>query len=921
MKETEVKQYLDPVFKYYGQDVYSYALADRIREDNEHRKATHKRIFNLIAQKGFQEQVLLSDADIKIIGGKRGGGKVLDNEAWIMTPYGRKHNGELRVGDLICDPSTGGSERVLAIYEHPDHEFYEVSFDDGASVLCGLEHLWVAKRICTAVVNRKRYATILEDDYTIWTFAAIRQWLDEKKEGKHEKEALAIPLTQPIIYQKSGPMMADFGAPPYVMGVLAGLDCIWRKDLDKGRIYADMTDELADAVAICGVEVKIENGRRYIDDKRIIDSARHYRCGGEKARHIPNRYLYGPVADRMEFASGMMDACGIAARNGVMTLVTKRKIIATDFQQLIRSLGGSCRRTAVPVLDDNQKRKLAKRRRLHGKTTPMTKTMRLLADKVYHDTFIMPDPSDMFRIPSKRSIALKARKPEMERRITGYRYAGRRDGRCITVDSDKGLYMTNGFIVTHNTFIGLFEALQYSFNPDVTMYGFRKYLGDIERGIWKSSKQVFRHFASPANSTFEWTFYNGTGATMKMEHLEDSSKIGDRFRGVEMTYILIEELAEHTRDNMNVLFDLLASNRTTSGVKPKCVCTCNPVGKSNKLRTFLDWWIDPETDMVIPERSGHKRYFYRYGDDISEIAWGDTPEEVYANVYAHDKIRKLCEDTMMPYKDFITSVVFIEGEYKDNKILRIADPTYMTHIAARGGESTQNDIRGIWRDVDSGDSLLTIADMDAFFSNNEQIGDGVMRASADVALSGDFFVLFAFKGHHICDMEAWRGVPSDAIVAFIRKFLDKNGIREENFTYDANGLGLWLKDQLPMAVGFNNKSAPSDSRLWNNLKSEAAEKFCKAVKNGQMSISEEVLKRSFTDDRKRTFTVKDRLMEERKAIKRKDTDNGRFEIISKPQMKTEIGHSPDFIEAMFMIMPMFEKQEKKMVRDGFDDFF
>lgn len=469
------------------------------------------------------------------------------------------------------------------------------------------------------------------------------------------------------------------------------------------------------------------------------------------------------------------------------------------------------------------------------------------------------------------------------------------------------------------TWLGLFEALPYIFNPDVNMYGFRKYEDDVKRGIWKSSKQVYRGFGLASDSYYEWKFLDGKGATMKMEHLAEEKKVSDRFRGVEMAYILIEELAEHTKENLDTLFALLASNRTTSGVQSKCVCTCNPVGKSNKLRIFLDWYIDPETDTIIPERDGKIRYFHRYGDDVADIAWGNSPKEVYENVNVRAKIDKLVSETGCPYTDFITSLVFIEGDFGDNEILKISDPKYMNRISARGTESTTNDIVGVWRDIDSGSSMLSMDDMERFFNNSEK-RDGFMRASADVALKSDFLVLYAFDGRHVCDIEILRGSMSDDIIPFIENFLKKNGVRKENFTYDANGLGMWLSESSAFknkSVPFNNKSAPSDSRLWNNLKSECAEKFVKAIKAGEFSISEDVLNRKFFDKKHHPYTVKDRLLEERRAIKRKDGEVARFEIISKQQMKLEVGHSPDFIEALFMVMHLFAKR-KVCVRKGFD---
>jgi len=466
------------------------------------------------------------------------------------------------------------------------------------------------------------------------------------------------------------------------------------------------------------------------------------------------------------------------------------------------------------------------------------------------------------------------------------------------------------------TFIGLFEFLPYIFNPDVSGYGFRKFEDDIARGIWKSSKQVLKGFGSSADSLFEWKMLAGKGATFKCEHLQDPKKISDRFRGVEMAYILIEELAEHTRESMSMLFDLLASNRSTAGVIPKCVCTCNPVGKSNKLRYFLDWYIDPDTDTIIPERDGKLRYFYRYGEEVTEIAWGNTWEEAYMHPLAKGKIDRLCMDTGQTPREFITSLVFIEGGFQDNAILQASDPKYMNRISARGGESTTNDIVGVWRDIDSGQSLLSMADVEAFYANSER-RDGIMRASADVALAGDFFVIYAFDGHHICDMEAWRGVLSDDVIPFIEHFLKKNGVRKDNFTYDSNGLGMWLKSdsRFSKCVPFNNKSAPSDTRQWNNLKSESAEKFVHGMKRLEFSISPEILSRRFTDAKGHSFTFGERFMAERMVLKRKD-NIARFEIIDKQQMKLEIGHSPDFVEGMFMVMPLFETR-KRPVRHGF----
>ena len=90
------------------------------------------------------------------------------------------------------------------------------------------------------------------------------------------------------------------------------------------------------------------------------------------------------------------------------------------------------------------------------------------------------------------------------------------------------------------------------------------------------------------------------------------------------------------------------------------------------------------------------------------------------------------------------------------------------------------------------------------------------------------------------------------------------------------------------------------------------------MQKGEFSIDSEILNRRFTDAKGHTFTFADRLSSERLALRRKD-NIARFEIIEKTAMKLEVGHSPDFIECFFMIMPLF-RQHTRPVRRGFTRF-
>ena len=80
----------DPVFAKFGKKYYTYEHIEKLREENKKKKANGERmLYHLIPQKGFQEKVLMTQADIKIVGGRRGGGKTfiaLFEASWFPLP-------------------------------------------------------------------------------------------------------------------------------------------------------------------------------------------------------------------------------------------------------------------------------------------------------------------------------------------------------------------------------------------------------------------------------------------------------------------------------------------------------------------------------------------------------------------------------------------------------------------------------------------------------------------------------------------------------------------------------------------------------------------------------------------------------------------------------------------------------------------
>lgn len=447
------------------------------------------------------------------------------------------------------------------------------------------------------------------------------------------------------------------------------------------------------------------------------------------------------------------------------------------------------------------------------------------------------------------------------------------------------------------SFVMEIAPLRFVDNPLFTIHGFRKEEADIKRGLWNTSKKIYSKIAEPKESSFTWIF--SSGSVSIYEHLQNENEVDRRFRGVEMPFIMIDELPQI---GFKTFFTLLASNRNTIGVKNQFIGSCNPVGPKHWLHQFLKWYINEDTKEIIPERNGKKRYFFKYGDSISEIYWGDSKDEVYSK--AKDRIDEIFSDKLkeqgLTPLDLINSLCFIEGNYSDNKIFIKKDPTYLGNLAQQGGQQSFKDIKGLWDDFGESESIFSNEDWEDVYTNTYQT-NGIHTAVCDVALSRDALTLGAFDGNHLYDLEYIKNVGSETAFKMIKKFLDRHHIPLRNFAFDSDGVGNYLKEPCKVGKGgayaFNNNSSSSDPAIWYNQKAECAEKFSIKVKEKRFSIDRALLDKVFDGK-----TLREHLDEQRSVIRRKETNNGKYQLIGKPEMKRLLGgkRSPDIIEMIIM---------------------
>ncbi len=192
-------------------------------------------------------------------------------------------------------------------------------------------------------------------------------------------------------------------------------------------------------------------------------------------------------------------------------------------------------------------------------------------------------------------------------------------------------------------------------------------------GLWDESLKLYGDAGGkPLESVLEWRW--PVGSRVKMAHLEYDSTVLD-WQGAQIPLICFDELTHFSKRQF---FYMLSRNRSTCGVRPYVRATCNPDAES-WVAEFIAWWIDPDTGLPIPERSGVLRWFVRVND---AIIWANSPEELQASQGADEEPK---------------SVTFIAAKLEDNRVLMEFDPSYRANLRAQSAVERARLLDGNWK--------------------------------------------------------------------------------------------------------------------------------------------------------------------------------------------------------------------------------
>ena len=226
------------------------------------------------------------------------------------------------------------------------------------------------------------------------------------------------------------------------------------------------------------------------------------------------------------------------------------------------------------------------------------------------------------------------------------------------------------------------EPLRHVHNSGFGAVFFRRSTVQIrnEGGLWDESTTLYPLLgAEPKEHVLSWSF--PTGASVSFAHLEHD-KTRFNWQGSQIPLICFDELTHFTPTQF---WYMVSRNRSMCGVRPYIRATCNPDADS-WVADLIAWWIDQDTGLPIPERSGKLRWFVRVGEDLR---WADSPSELEQYTMLNDA----GERVPIPPK----SLTFIPAKLTDNKALMAADPGYMASLLALPLVERERLLGGNWK--------------------------------------------------------------------------------------------------------------------------------------------------------------------------------------------------------------------------------
>ena len=410
---------------------------------------------------------------------EQGLGKAQPYGSLIYTPKGPVKIEDLKIGDFVL--GRNHKTKIIGIYDRGILPVYKITFNDNTFTYCSNDHLWDVK----FKLKENKYTTVdtnyllKNKDKTFYIPLVKNSDFNEQKlpldpyllgallgDGGMSGSELSFTTTDSYLVDKINNLLPK----PYILSQKSSnpimytivnkhnIDKSGKKDYFKGYYiyfindkYIGYKKDLYNWLVIQGHNIKEsilsakiskyfnKNGSFYgyklsrqvvsyktNEIKHQLDELNLWGCTS-KDKFIPSIYKYNSYDNRVKLLKGLIDTDGFISKNGNIQYTSTSPKLLNDVKELCESLGGIVRYQL---------------NMFHHYKRYVTISI----------TF--PDNTICCTLPRKLE-RLKKRNPKSyykpNRKIKSIEYIEDKHCRCIKVDAEDELYLTNNFIVTHNT--------------------------------------------------------------------------------------------------------------------------------------------------------------------------------------------------------------------------------------------------------------------------------------------------------------------------------------------------------------------------------------------------------------------------------------------------------------------------------------
>ncbi len=362
----------------------------------------------------------LQRSDLIILAARPAMGKAQPLTARIRTTTGWKTMGDIAVGDTLASID-GQPSTVTGIYPQGTEQVYKVTFSDNRTTECSGEHLW-----------RVHY----------------RSWAEPRTLTTLE----ILSLLKKVRYQKrlwidtpDGSFGADTTLPiaPWALGILLAEGDLSNMKVSSAdeTIINRLQAELGESYRLTQINqydyrIVMAEGARVKGSREPVPLRQDLTALGLRTTHsydkfIPELYKHASKNDRIALLQGLLDGDGWVERHKSVRFTSTSEQLADDIIDLVRSIGGWATKKA--------------------KTTHYTYRGEYKTGRAaFTVTINVANPAELFSLVRKQTRALptKHRKKPVFASIEPTRIA---HTQCISVSHSSKLYITDDYIVTHNT--------------------------------------------------------------------------------------------------------------------------------------------------------------------------------------------------------------------------------------------------------------------------------------------------------------------------------------------------------------------------------------------------------------------------------------------------------------------------------------